>query len=60
MPNSPATEALFVRLYLDRHIVARQLGSREYGTLLGRMLRLLNDYTAKDLASNMVHLEQFK
>lgn len=128
MPNSPATEALFIRLYLDRHIVARlaidlrsrgydvlrteeagldtapdedqlvfatrekrailtfnirdfvpihvrwlaagqshggiivsrQLGSREYGTLLGRMLRLLNHYTAEDLASNMVHLEQFK
>jgi hypothetical protein len=23
MPNSPASEALFVRLYFDRHIMAR-------------------------------------
>ena len=128
MPNSPASEALFVRLYFDRHIMARlandlrsrgydvltteeagldtasdeeqlafatgkrrailtfnirdfaplhtrwlaagqshagivvsrQLGSREYGLLLRRMLRLLNHLTAEELASNIVHLEQFK
>ncbi|MGA2705532.1 MAG: DUF5615 family PIN-like protein [Isosphaeraceae bacterium] len=128
MPNSPAPEALFVRLYFDRHIMARlaidlrsrgydvltteeagldtasdeeqlafatgerrailtfnirdfaplhtrwlaagqshagivvsrQLGSREYGLLLRRMLGLLNHLTAEELTSNIVHLEQFK
>ncbi|HQU44996.1 MAG: hypothetical protein B7Z73_07550 [Planctomycetia bacterium 21-64-5] len=41
-------------------IVSRQLSSREYGTLLHRMLRLLNHFSADDMANNLVHLEQFK
>ena len=41
-------------------IVSRQLGSREYGLLLQRMLRLLNHFTAEEMDSNFVHLEQFK
>ena len=128
MPNSPASEALFVRLYFDRHIMARlaidlrsrgydvltteeagldtatdeeqlafatvqrrtiltfnirdfaplhtrwmaagqshagiivsrQLGRREYGLLMRRMLGLLNHFTAEELTSNIVHLEQFR
>jgi predicted nuclease of predicted toxin-antitoxin system len=128
MPDSPRPEALFIRLYLDRHImtrlavdlrgkgydvltteeagkdtasdeeqlsfatsegraiftfnirdfaplheqcqaanrqhagiiVSRQLGKREYGLLLPRMLRLLNHYTAEEMIDNFVHLEQFK
>ena len=128
MPDSPGLEALLLRLYLDRHIMARlaadlrgrgyevvrteeagqdtatdeqqlafataearailtfnirdfaplheqlqaagrthggiivsqQLGSRQYGLLLGRMLRLLNHFTAEEMIGNFVHLEQFK
>jgi predicted nuclease of predicted toxin-antitoxin system len=128
MPDSPSLDALFVRLYLDRHIMARlaldlrgrgfdvlrteeagkdtasdeeqlafataerrailsynicdfaplhdewqaarrahagiivsqQLGGREYGSLLQRMLRLLNHFTADVMVNNFVHLEQFK
>jgi len=41
-------------------IVSRQLGSREYGLLLQRMLRLLNHFTAEELVGNFVHMEQFK
>jgi predicted nuclease of predicted toxin-antitoxin system len=41
-------------------IVSRQLGSRDYGLLLQRMLRLLNHLTAEQMAGNFVHLEQFK
>ncbi|HET6884009.1 MAG TPA: DUF5615 family PIN-like protein [Pirellulales bacterium] len=41
-------------------IVSRQLGSREYGNLLQRMLRLLNELTADDMINNLVHLERFK
>jgi predicted nuclease of predicted toxin-antitoxin system len=41
-------------------VVSRQLGSREYGLLLRRMLGLLNHLTAEELTSNIVHLEQFK
>ena len=46
-------------------IVSRQLGCREYGQLLQRMLlqrmlRLLNHFTADEMAGNFVHLEQFK
>jgi len=41
-------------------IVSRQLGGREYGLLLPRMLRLLNHFTAEEMAGNLVHLEQFK
>jgi predicted nuclease of predicted toxin-antitoxin system len=128
MPDSPGLEALFVRPYLDRHIMGRlavdlrgrgydvlrteeagkdtasdkeqlafataenrailtfnirdfaplheawlaaerphagiivsqQLGSRDYGLLLQRMLRLLNHFTAEEMDENFVHLEQFK
>jgi predicted nuclease of predicted toxin-antitoxin system len=128
MPDSPGIEALFVRLYFDRHImtrlavdlrergfdvrtteeagndtasdeeqlgfatsegrsilsfnirdfaplhehriaanrphagiiVSRQLGSREYGVFLSRMVRLLNHFTAEEMLGNFVHLEQFK
>ena len=128
MPDSPTPEALFVRLYCDRHIMARlaidlrsrgydvltteeagldtatdeeqlafatakrrtiltfnirdfatlhtrwmaagqshagiivsrQLGRREYGLLMRRMLGLLNHFTAEELTSNIVHLEQFR
>jgi predicted nuclease of predicted toxin-antitoxin system len=41
-------------------IVSRQLGNRQYGLLFQRMLRLLNHFTADELTSNIVHLEQFK
>jgi predicted nuclease of predicted toxin-antitoxin system len=128
MPDSPGLETLFVRLYLDRHIMSRlavdlrgqgfdvlttqeagkdtasdedqlafatadrrailtfnirdfaplhehrqavgqahagiivsqQLGSRQYGQLLHRMLRLLNHFTAEEMVNNFLHLEQFK
>jgi predicted nuclease of predicted toxin-antitoxin system len=128
MPASPPPEALFVRLYLDRHIMARlaadmrgqgydvrtteeagldtapdedqlawataegraiftynirdfaplhaqwlaagrshagivvsrQMGRRQYGLLLQGTLRLLNHFTAEEMVSNLVHLEQFK
>ncbi len=128
MPDSPGLEAIFIRLYLDRHIMARlavdlrargynvlrteeagkdtatdeeqlafaagggrsiltfnirdfaplhdqwqaagrrhagilvsqQLGSRQYGVLLQRMLRFLNQFSAEEMLGNFVHLEQFK
>jgi predicted nuclease of predicted toxin-antitoxin system len=41
-------------------IVSQQLGSREYGLLLQRMLRLLNHVTAEEMVNNVVHLERFK
>jgi len=41
-------------------IVSQQLGSRQYGLLLPRMLRLLNHFTAEQTRDNLVHLEQFK
>jgi predicted nuclease of predicted toxin-antitoxin system len=41
-------------------IVSQQLGSRQYGLLLQRTLRLLNHFTAEEMVSNFVHLEQFK
>jgi predicted nuclease of predicted toxin-antitoxin system len=41
-------------------IVSQQLGSRQYGALLQRMLRLFNHFTAEEMLSNFVHLEQFK
>ncbi|MBI2808508.1 MAG: DUF5615 family PIN-like protein [Planctomycetes bacterium] len=41
-------------------IVSQQLGSRQYGHLLQRMLRMLNHFTSEEMASNFVHLEQFK
>jgi hypothetical protein len=40
--------------------VSRQFGSREYGSLLARMLRLLNHLTAEEMLGNFVHLEQSK
>jgi predicted nuclease of predicted toxin-antitoxin system len=128
MPDSPKTDELFLRLYLDRHIkkqlavdlrqrgfdaltteevgrdtapdedqlafaanenrailtfnirdfaplheqwttagkphagiiVSQQLGSRHYGVLLARTLRLLDQLTAEEMRNNLVHLEQFK
>ncbi len=128
MPDSSGIEALFVRLYFDRHIIARlalelrgrgydvltteeagkdtasdeeqltfatvegrailtfnirdfaplheewsatgrphagiivsqQLGSKQFGVLLHRMLRLLDRYTADEMVGTFVHLEQFK
>jgi predicted nuclease of predicted toxin-antitoxin system len=41
-------------------IVSRQLGNRQYGIFLQRMLRLLNHFTAEEMVRNFVHLEQFK
>jgi predicted nuclease of predicted toxin-antitoxin system len=41
-------------------IVTQQLGSREYGVLIQRMLRLLNHFSAEEMVANFVHLEQFK
>ncbi|MHB1033574.1 MAG: DUF5615 family PIN-like protein [Pirellulales bacterium] len=41
-------------------IVSQQLGSRQYGLLLQRMLRLLDHFTAEHMVGNLVHLEQFK
>ena len=40
-------------------IVSQQLGSRQYGLLLQRMLRLLNHFTAEEMVGNLVHLDQF-
>ncbi len=128
MPDSPSPETLFLRLYLDRHImtklavdlrtrgfdvltteeagkdtakdedqlafatsegrsilsfnirdfaplheqwtaenrphagiiVSRQLGNRQYGVFLQRMLQLLNHFTGEEMVGNFVHLEQFK
>ena|ERR1700735_1222896 len=41
-------------------ILSQQLGSRQYGTFLQRILRLLNQFTAEEMVNNIVHLEQFK
>jgi predicted nuclease of predicted toxin-antitoxin system len=41
-------------------IVSQQLGSRQYGLLLQRMLRLLNHLSADEMLNNLVHLERFK
>ena len=41
-------------------IVSRQIGSRQYGLLLQRMLLFLNHFTSEEMVSNFVHLEQFK
>ncbi len=41
-------------------IVSRQLGSRQYGLLLARILRFLDHFTADEMIGNFVHLEQFK
>jgi predicted nuclease of predicted toxin-antitoxin system len=59
----------FAPLHADRQaagrshggiIVSQQLGSRQYGLLLARMLRLLNHFSAEEMIGNFVHLEQFK
>jgi predicted nuclease of predicted toxin-antitoxin system len=47
------------RLHADI-IVSQQLGGRDYGLLLQRMLRLLNHFSAEEMIGNFVHLEQFK
>jgi hypothetical protein len=41
-------------------IVSQQLGSRQYGILLKRILRLLDHFTSAEMVGNFVHLEQFK
>jgi predicted alpha/beta hydrolase len=41
-------------------IVSQQLGGRQYGLLLQRVLRLLNHCAADEMINNLVHLEQFK
>jgi predicted nuclease of predicted toxin-antitoxin system len=41
-------------------IVSQQLGSRQYGLLLQRMLRFLNHFIGEEMVSNFVQLEQFK
>ena len=41
-------------------IVSQQLGSRQYGLMLERLLRLLDHFTADEMVGNFVHLEQFK
>jgi hypothetical protein len=41
-------------------IVSRQLGGRQYGVLLQRMLRLLDHDSAEEMADDIVHLEQLK
>ncbi len=37
--------------------MSQQLGGRQYGLLLQRMLRFLDHFTADELVSNFVHLE---
>jgi predicted nuclease of predicted toxin-antitoxin system len=41
-------------------IVSQQIGGRQYGVLLSRVLRLLDQLTAEAMRNNIVHLEQFK
>ena len=41
-------------------IVSQQLGSRQYGLLLAPLLGLLDQFSAEQMRSNLVHLEQFK
>jgi uncharacterized protein (DUF433 family)/predicted nuclease of predicted toxin-antitoxin system len=41
-------------------IVSGQLGRRQNGLLLERTLRVLDHFTADELKSNIVHVEQFK
>lgn len=38
-------------------VVSRQMGGREYAPLRRRLLRLLNEMTADEIADNLVHLE---
>ena len=41
-------------------IISQQLGSRQYGVLLSRMLRLLDRVSAEEMRGNLEHLEQFR
>jgi predicted nuclease of predicted toxin-antitoxin system len=41
-------------------VVSQQFGSRQYGALLQRVLRMVNHFTAQEMVGNLVHLEQFK
>ena len=41
-------------------IVSRLLGSRQYGILLARVLRLLNQLDADQIRGTLIHLEQFR
>ena len=41
-------------------LVSQQLGGRQYGLLLQRMLRFLDQFTAEEMFGNFVHVEQFK
>jgi predicted nuclease of predicted toxin-antitoxin system len=41
-------------------VVSQQLGSRQYGALLSRTVRLLETMTGEELRNNLVHLEQFR
>jgi len=41
-------------------VVSQQLGGRQYGSLLQRMQRLLNYFSAEQMVGNFVYLEQFK
>jgi len=41
-------------------VVSRQFSTRQYGVLLSRMLRLLEQMSADEIVSNFMHLERFK
>src|SRR5262245_17722017 len=41
-------------------IVSQQLGRRQYGLFLQRMLRLLNQFGSEQMRDNFIHLEQFR
>jgi predicted nuclease of predicted toxin-antitoxin system len=41
-------------------VVSQQLGGRQYGLLLQRTLRFLDQFTAEEMVGNFIHLEQFK
>ncbi|MFO0808807.1 MAG: DUF5615 family PIN-like protein [Gemmataceae bacterium] len=41
-------------------VVSQQMGRRQYGLLLQRVLRLLDHFSADEMVGNLVHLEQFK
>jgi len=41
-------------------IVSQQLSMRQYGLLLSRVLRLLDEITADEIRGRLIHLEQFR
>lgn len=41
-------------------ILSEQLGRRQFGELLRRMLRLLDSLTAEELRNSVVYLQQFR